>query len=249
MVEHRFLQLFGPNNYLNKEIHSDIFAYLLNPDSVLGTSLLEQFVNMSSVNFNDLQMDFVSINREWVLSENLGRIDIFVVIQTKNKTYFTLVIENKLLSSEHSDQLDRYSQYISNRSDLEDSLLILLSPNGVQPTNTSFMALSYKTMANWISECLQINKVETTEMVLIDQYVQLIRGKLVPGIRADFGFQAEVASKLKELIIASEAIQIDSTETYRSTWIGLLPDAWNNSNELMQLKTNAQIEMYKSSYL
>ena len=103
-----------------EEFHSGVLAWLLDPKQShgLGDCFVKHFLLLAGVGPADRSADWstTEVIREWenVVDGQLGYLDILIVNQTEG---VLCAIENKVFSSEHSEQLTRY------RKALEHDLL------------------------------------------------------------------------------------------------------------------------------
>lgn len=104
--------------------HSNVLGWLLDPfeNHGLGNYFIKQFLkqiassnkiyfsstNISLFDFEIFNYNNVEVRREW------NNIDILIVINENDKKVI-IAIENKIKSSEHSNQLQRYKDIIKKR--------------------------------------------------------------------------------------------------------------------------------------
>ncbi|MDD5616467.1 MAG: PD-(D/E)XK nuclease family protein [Candidatus Methanoperedens sp.] len=146
-----YFNLFNTFGYLRLEaVHSNVLAYLLNPEEThgLGDNFLRSFVyrvfNIKNLPINSSAKVF----RE----KYEGGYPMDIVVKGNN---WWLVIENKIDSDEQEDQTKRYSEIWKRRVKRgENVLLAFLSPPGWQPESSDFIPVSYKTIRELL-ECLQ----------------------------------------------------------------------------------------------
>lgn len=92
----------------NEVLNSNVLAWLLNPKEThsLGVSFLDKFCR-NVININ--QNIELSPNDDIQVYTEFNYIDIMVISHTSK---LILIIENKIYTDEHDDQLDRYYKYI-----------------------------------------------------------------------------------------------------------------------------------------
>lgn len=156
-------EIFGYHRL--EEAHSNILAWLLNPEEShgIGDIFLRTFVKRV---FNiPLPVDFpVNIMRE--KQEGSDRPDI--IVHGKN---WWLVIENKIDSSEQENQTKRYADKYKCRGKLgENIFLAFLSPSGWQPESCDFTSVSYRT----IRQLLENIQFQGDSNILIRHFVDHI---------------------------------------------------------------------------
>ena len=116
--------------------HSNVLAWLLDPSGThgLGDYFLKQFLSQASSIARSLEIPTVTpVDIDvWDLSDTLvrreeDRLDISLVNESQQ---FVCVIENKVLSGEHSQQLSRYRSLVERTYPGFIRLYVLLSPEG-----------------------------------------------------------------------------------------------------------------------
>lgn len=179
----------------NLEIkHSNFLAYLFNPKLNLniGKDLLRLFLENVNIekylypySFDDILQENVDIE---VYREN-NNIDIIINFVG----YITILIENKIWSSEHDNQLFRYKNIICEKlSNPEDKLFqnkiktpicIYLTPNGKEAKlDNDWVAMDYKK----IIEILKIykkskgfKKLSEKQKMMICDYIEIVEEIIV----------------------------------------------------------------------
>lgn len=129
--------------------HSDFLAFLLNPQASHGlgdrftrgwlqgvvSSARDHYAeDVSAISGARLEpLKLIDLSRAQVFRER-DHIDVLLVDATNR---FTVVVENKISSGEHSDQLARYRQCVEERYPGFDLLCIFLTPEGEAPSRGS----------------------------------------------------------------------------------------------------------------
>jgi len=120
--------------------HSEFLAFLMDPQQShgLGDDFVKKFLQkalvgvdqsglpVSAIDLDIWSLDDLEIRREW------QNIDI-LLISENNK--FVVLIENKIWSSEHSNQLQRYYQIVTHAFPDWKILSLYLNPEGLHPSN------------------------------------------------------------------------------------------------------------------
>ena len=161
--------------------HSDFLAFLLDPSQNhgLGTLFLSQFLqavrrdamgNAFLVDFDNLSK--ASIQREW------HHIDI-LVIDDANR--FGVVIENKIGTGEHSDQLNRYRAAFDSHYPGYKVLALYLTPDGDVPSSVDYQAVSYTLVCDVIEKIVRENRntLDNEVIVVLEHYTQMLRRHIV----------------------------------------------------------------------
>lgn len=224
--------------------HSSVLAWLLNPnenhglDDIFTCNFIKHilYTNKSSLS-NDLDlfniglMNFkqVNVRREW------RNIDILLTCDV-NK--LVVVIENKVESTEHSNQLQRYYDIVCEEFKDYQRIFVYLTPQGDTPSDEeNWIICSYESISNMIQRILDVRKNNMTNNVynFIQQYNTILRRYIVGNSELekicqeiyykhqkalDLIFQykpdvyMELAEMLKQLIVCKGLILDDSGKSY-----------------------------------
>ena len=161
--------------------HSDFLAYLLDPSQnhCLGSTFLKEFLQavrltaendstLSLLDLDGLNLSQACAFREW------HHIDILVVDEANR---FAVIIENKIGTGEHSDQLNRYQADFNRYYPEYKSLALYLTPDGDAPSLDNYQAVSYKQVCAVI-ENLAKNKSDLVNgeiVMVLEHYAQMLR--------------------------------------------------------------------------
>lgn len=177
---YRFNTFEAHGNVKNENYHSDFIAFLLSPrekhglgDTFLKTFLAEALNNVGrqqGITADKIrQLDF----KNAIVYREKYRIDIMIVDEVNN---ICCVIENKIYSSEHSNQLKRYHEIIEKHYQSVQFIGIYLTPKGSAPSYEKYTAFSYEELARIIDKMrVQDDKVNT---VLAD-YTSALRRYII----------------------------------------------------------------------
>lgn len=161
--------------------HSDFLAYLLEPGRPhgLGSQLLRDFVVTFFANYNGddspslidvgcYQYESFTVYREW------KNIDLLMVSELHQ---LVIAIENKIWSTEHSNQLSRYQAQVE--AGYPDYLRFygFLTPSGLPPENNeNWQPISYQQVSDLIAKVLNRNRSAMGEVVVfsLEQYLQML---------------------------------------------------------------------------
>jgi len=167
--------------------HSDFLAFLLNPSGKhgLGSRFLKRFlkrvVQLPKSNISAIDVDVLDLSGAVVERES-NHIDVLVHDMSVG---FVCVIENKIYSGEHSDQLNRYLEVVENRfgKDIEHLILIFLSPDGTPPEddNSPYIPVSYSLVHDTIETVRQRNQASLGASVnmSMEHYATMLRRHLM----------------------------------------------------------------------
>lgn len=163
--------------------HSNMLCWLLNPNENhgLGDAFLKAIVqtvvqNDDTGRYNILEtllMDFYSfaVYREW------KNIDILLVSDTEK---YLIVIENKIGSHEHDNQLEKYKKTMEADYPGYGKMLLYLTPDGDDPSDLdNWDALSYRDVIEALS--LQKSAIELAPDValIVEHYLDVLRRDIV----------------------------------------------------------------------
>lgn len=155
--------------------HSYLLAHLLDPrrSHQLGDAVLRRFLGL----FRDgpgaiaaveaLSLERVTVQREWEF------VDLLVEVPSHR---LVLLIENKVDSSEHSNQLDRYLTKVEERYPGWTVLPVLLSPSGTRATHPRYRSLDYAAVCVTLEQVLSdVPSVHPEVRVVVEHYCQMLR--------------------------------------------------------------------------
>lgn len=169
--------------------HSNMLAWLLNPNENhgIGESFVRQFLkyivfenraslpSTSLIEFETSSFSDLEIRREW------NNIDLLLILNEQLKRY-VVAIENKILSEEHSNQLQQYRQIIEDEFGKDSKpLLVFLTPEETSPSDEHWLTFSYSRIADLLDDLLKYNKETLSESIytFILHYVAILRRYIV----------------------------------------------------------------------
>lgn len=164
--------------------HSDFLAFLLNPaeNHGLGDIFLKKFLmrvltDADNPPFSAIEIDVANlqnaeIQREW------RNIDI-LILDPINR--LVCAIENKVDTTEHSDQLRRYREIVSREFAGYRTLLIYLTPDGDDPSDETYLSFSYAQVAQLVDTVCQAYKstLGSDIYTLMSHYPKMLRRHIV----------------------------------------------------------------------
>ena len=174
--------------------HSDFLSFLMNPFQNHGLSdiflkrLLKKALlkaveqSLSPIDIDVMDLTDSEIRREW------RNIDI-LIHSPSNK--LVCAVENKFMSKEHSQQLQRYQQIIQNEFPHHIDILIYLTPEADNPSDVNWIPFSYVEVLNVIDTICQSYKstIGGDVYTLMTHYLTMLRRHIVSG--SDVGELAE----------------------------------------------------------
>lgn len=164
--------------------HSNILAWLLNPKSNhgLGDQFLRLFLKhlfysnretiKTQITFFDIEifnLNDIEIRREF------NRIDLLIISSSNN---LIIAIENKIESTEHSDQLTRYWDIITKEYPGYHKLFVYLTPEGLTPSDqNNWILFDYGTIHSILKKLLELRRTSLNDSVydFLGQYATILR--------------------------------------------------------------------------
>ena len=148
--------------------HSNMLAWLLTPDETHGLGdrffrrwlmhvvhnaedeAKERLKLPSPIEIDALDIESVEVTRE---REN---IDLLIIVRALDGTSWTICIENKVESAQHSDQLTRYRKIVERKYvDAEHRLFVFLTKYDEEPQDGGFVTSSYAVIETILRTCLE----------------------------------------------------------------------------------------------
>ena len=180
--------IFEAAGIIHQELrHSNFLAFLMNPRERhgLGDYLLKRFLihvlsHAENAPISPLRIDVIDLDEATVERET-HHIDI-LMYDDANK--IVCVIENKVFSGEHSNQLNRYRKAVENRFPADWVFLyIFLTPDGDTPQqeDSPYMVADYGTVADIIEQTARAKAsvLGADVKTMMIHYVTLIRRYIV----------------------------------------------------------------------
>ncbi len=173
--------VFETIGFVDQELmHSNFLASLLDPrqNHGLGDAFLRKLLSEACfpLDLSDKDLSQTLVHREWQY------VDILVTNETHR---FALIIENKIWTTEHSGQLNRYDRIVSGHHPGWKVDGIYLTPRGVDPSDTEdrerYLPLSYGTVCEILKGILRDRDpaLSPDVRVSIEHYVQMVRRRIL----------------------------------------------------------------------
>lgn len=166
--------------------HSDFLAFLLNPQERHGleAAFVQQVLltavqaseNETEVTAVDLalwELDELQVLREW------QNIDILLLDEAHR---LAVIIENKVDSGEHSQQLQRYWRLVQQRYPGWHIVGLFLTPDGREPSDERYIPLDYGLIHNLVMDMAdtRASTLGADVQTLMRHYAQMLRRHIVP---------------------------------------------------------------------
>ncbi len=172
--------------------HSDFLAFLLNPQQPhgLGDLLLKRLLQRtltgrrrSVLPFWLIDLDVWSLDGAFVLRE-WNNIDLLAVDETHR---IIVLIENKIGSAEHSNQLDRYLVTVQHHYPDARVLALFLTPEGELPSDERYLPVSYSVVVQLVEQLLDTLRsvIGADLQTLLRHYAELLRTHVVSDSEID----------------------------------------------------------------
>jgi len=179
--------LFEAIGIVKQELrHSNLLAFLLNPQKNhrLGDAFVKQLLKkalsigqdtnipITLIDLDIWSLDNIEVRREW------KNIDILLVDE---QHHLAVIIENKIDTHEHSNQLQRYYQQVQKHYPKHRIIGLYLTPDGDQPSEDTYIPIDYSLICA-ILENLVVSKetlLDNDLRVMIQHYTQMLRRHIV----------------------------------------------------------------------
>jgi len=168
--------------------HSDFLAFLLDPrqNHHLGDAFVQRLLQkvliatrhlappLSPVHLDSWDLGRLTVRREW------QNIDILLVDPVNR---LVVVIENKIDSGEHSDQLARYLHIVHNDYPITAwrHLAVYLTPDGAEPSEAGYLPADYGLVADAV-EAVAASREPSLDPALYQlmiHYTRMLRRHIV----------------------------------------------------------------------
>ncbi len=177
LIDH--FNIFEAIGFVDQELmHSRFLAYLLDTRQGhgLGDTLLRKLLDRASVpvslDLRDGGLGQTLVHREW------RNVDILLTNETHR---FAVIIENKIWSSEHSDQLDRYFQIVKKDYPGWRVFGFYLTPFGDKPSHEAYSPLSYGTVCEVLEDILkhQGSALSPDVKMSVEHYARMVKRRIL----------------------------------------------------------------------
>jgi hypothetical protein len=166
--------------------HSDFLAFLLDPRQAhgLGDAFLKRFLQsvlvaardvttpVGAVDLDVWSLDRATVAREW------RNIDLLL---TDEPHRLAVIIENKIGSAEHSDQLGRYLRIVREAFPGWKLLPLYLTPEGDAPSQEVYLPVDYGLVCETVEAMAESRRSALDPMVhgLMTHYARMLRREVV----------------------------------------------------------------------
>jgi len=133
--------------------HSDFLAFLLDPyqnhglsDAFLKRFLKRVLFGVSSQEVTPIDIDVADLSSAFVRRE-WRNVDILI---RDTRARLLCIVENKLTAGEHSDQLRRYRETVTQQFPGYRHIFVFLTPEGDAPSDEGYVPFSYREIAELV---------------------------------------------------------------------------------------------------
>lgn len=219
--------------------HSTFLAFLLDPQGShgLGDAFTKRLLQggimsepnttapVTAIELSLWDLGQMEVRREW------QHIDIFLLDE---RTQLAVIIENKIDTVEHSDQLQRYYETVKRQYPGYRIIGLYLTPVGDEPSHEAYLPLSYKLICEVLDAVAESRaSVSSADLqIVIAHYTQMLRRHIVDdseiaGLCQQIyqrhrraldlinkhrpNAQAEIKKVLEELINDEPGLELDRT--------------------------------------
>lgn len=166
--------------------HSCFLAFLLDPEENhgLGDEFAKRLLQKVLITAGDqsmpltpIDLDILDLN-ELVVQQEWQNLDILL---TEKNHRLAVIIENKIDSSEHSNQLERYFQVVSQYYPGWNVFGIYLTPEGETSSHSGYLSTSYTTICEIVERIVESRSstLGTDVRSLMVHYTQMLRRHIV----------------------------------------------------------------------
>jgi hypothetical protein len=206
--------------------HSTVLAWLLDPaeNHGFGDLFLRRWLmrvlhdaesagaeSPDAVEIDAAQFQWVQVRREW------NHIDLLIEIQLGQNQQWVVAVENKVWSTQHSDQLRRYRTVLESSYKNAQRCYVFLSVLPEEPEDDAYLSATYAQIADILASCLieRSGVIASGPLLVIEHYLQTIRSRFMPN--------SEVAA-LASKIYAAHSRALDILFEFRPDNLQLLTD-------------------------
>jgi uncharacterized protein YqfB (UPF0267 family) len=188
----------------NEIRHSNFLSWLLNPKGSHGLDDLflkrflrevfssEKFGDIDQVDVEGLNLNEVQVLREW------NHIDLLVVLSD-----VVICIENKVITQDHSEQLERYKEVIQHSYPNKRKVFVYLNPDGDESNEEidTYQPLSYEFIVDVLDRIIEVygDSIKPQVLVYIKDYITVVKQDIM-GTDKLVELSQKIYSNHKEII-------------------------------------------------
>ena len=206
-IEDKF-NIFSSLGIINQEVrHSNFLAWLLNPKEThnlvdyFTTRFLKLAVyndsnenpDLNLIDIDTLNLSKINVYREW------NNIDVLLVDEDQK---LVCVIENKVDSKEHSNQLTKYRKIIESNYPDYRKIYIYLTVYGEEPeSEKKYISISYKEVSQLMESLLERKESQMNDEIsmFIRHYNEMVKRYIMEEIRSTRNYVKSYTKNTKKL--------------------------------------------------
>lgn len=234
-VRNAEFNIFEALNIIQQEIrHSDFLAFLLDPrkphglqhsliTGIIGEVITRQQVhsqvNKSTVDRLDAFLDALTTQSQNAssplieVSRETHRIDVLLRWKFADGAQYAIIIENKIRTTEHSDQLTRYWSAVQKEYPGWKIIGFYLTPGTEQPSDNRYLPLGYDVIALVLHRLLQQGQFPVRTRTLVEDYHHLLTTYIIPPP----DMKEERGGKITSVVYRSFSERIDEVQQILET--------------------------------
>lgn len=162
--------------------HSNMLSWLLDPnenhglgDKFLKNTLIQILKENEDKEYDSFKLLLMDLYSFRVFRER-EYIDILLV---SDKEKYVIAIENKIGSSEHNHQLQRYREYLDKEYKDYKKILVFLTPDGDEPSDKKWGILTYESILDILDKVYENNELQSDVDLLLKNYTDVVRRNIV----------------------------------------------------------------------
>lgn len=172
--------------------HSNFLAFILDPAESHGQGqiflkavLMDLLKNapielrpLSPIDLDGTDLRGVEVKREW------KNIDLLITCKAPQ---FAVVVENKVNSQEHSNQLSRYQRTMTDHHSSLPILYVFLTPDGDEPSDKLWIPYTYEELLRVLKRVRDTNQsaIGDDVLVFLDHYLNLLGTRFMNDEKID----------------------------------------------------------------
>lgn len=170
-----------------EDVHTNILKSLFEKDNVygLGTYPLKKIIELliikdnkkAIINVDDLNkydLEKIEVKSQKVIDKN--RLDLLINFNLNNQNY-SIVLENKILSSEHDNQCEKYYQYFMGTKDNNYNktkyifVYLSLEENPKFSCDENYIKIGYQELIDYVIEPCSYKEVSNSRIISLEAYL------------------------------------------------------------------------------
>lgn len=155
--------------HYDEDLISRMLSYILKENDTLCKELINLYCIKKNIKLNEISFT----KKDVICEKNMGgkRVDIFIVLSNKCGPRYTISIENKIFSTEHDNQTQKYFEWVMKNEKNSINTFFYLRPNfnNSIASCTNFESITYLDIKNLLSN---------SNNIYIEDFKQLIENKL-----------------------------------------------------------------------